>query len=95
MGASTGYVRAGQVARRETDAHKLGPRQARVLEALLRHGSWSCGGGWVWDTSSGTDRTLRSLARRGLVEVTTDRDRSGYGQYRPIQRLRNDMEAAR
>lgn len=68
--------------------HRLGSRQRHVLEALIRHGSWGEGCGWVWNTPSETDGILRSLTRRGFAEITVDRDCSGYGRFRPVESLR-------
>jgi len=53
---------------------KLGSRQLGILKALDDHGEWSMrrhgsslGPGWVWDTPSGTENTLETLVKRGLV----------------------------
>ncbi|USC17073.1 hypothetical protein [Rhodococcus sp. 11-3] len=69
---------------------RLGDRQRSVLEALLDHGQWYAGCGWVWDTVSGTDRVMRSLVRRGLAEQTTG---GGYVRYMPAASLAEKMES--
>lgn len=45
----------------------VGTTQVAVLQALIRHGSWSAGCGWLWDTPSGTIRIILSLVKRGFV----------------------------
>lgn len=47
----------------------LGETQKAVLHALSQHQRWYPGCGWVWDTPSGTERILRGLERRGLVQT--------------------------
>lgn len=52
------------------------------MSSLYRYGGeWTSISGWVWDTPGGTDRTLASLAKRGLV-VRIGNSRFGYGHYR-------------
>lgn len=46
----------------------LGDRMHGVLQSLSNHGKYP--GGWVWDTHSGTIRTLERLRLRGLVDRT-------------------------
>jgi len=46
----------------------LGRNQLAMLEAFRRHGSWTPGSGWVWDSVSEHVRLCESLERRGLVE---------------------------
>ncbi len=48
---------------------EMGNVQKSVLAALKKHGSWHICCGWVWDTPSNTERILRTLMRRGHVEV--------------------------
>jgi len=49
---------------------KLGSRQAGMLWSLKEHrGFWHPGSGWTWTTVSETVSILKSLARRGFVEV--------------------------
>jgi hypothetical protein len=49
---------------------KLGKVQQNVYESLKRHGSWSLGCGWVWDTPSNTMRVMDSLVRAGYARTT-------------------------
>ena len=52
----------------------LGSRQQAVLDAMADHRHrWHRNCGWVWDTESGTERTLESLVRRGLVAKRSER----------------------
>jgi len=46
----------------------LGSTQKDVLDSLRHYGKWFSGCGWVWDTPSGTERIMKSLVKRGLVE---------------------------
>lgn len=47
---------------------RIGSRQASVLESMQEHcRSRFPGGGWVWDSYSGTARLLNGLVRRGLI----------------------------
>jgi hypothetical protein len=46
---------------------KLGEVQESVLACLKEHGSWSAGCGWMWETTSITERVLNSLVKRGLA----------------------------
>jgi len=50
-----------------------GTTQASVLKALDEHHSWHRGGAWKWDTWSGTERVMKSLAREGWADVTEAR----------------------
>lgn len=47
----------------------LGDVQKEVLRCLREHGGWP-GRGWLWDTTSNTERICESLVRRGLVKKT-------------------------
>ncbi len=38
------------------------------MRFLHQHQRWYAGCGWVWDNVSGTERLLKSLERRGLVQ---------------------------
>ena len=51
-----------------SDHLRLGSEQRAILEALLAHGHWSRGAGWVWSTLSRTQKLLESLMRHQLVE---------------------------
>jgi hypothetical protein len=61
---------------------KLGRLQQEVYAALKRHGSWSLGCGWLWDTYSGTRRVLDSLVRAGYA--TSTEEGGSKILYRPI-----------
>lgn len=50
----------------------LGSLQKQVFDCLVEHGSWSRNCGWVWDTTSGTERVLSALVSRGLVEIVSE-----------------------
>jgi len=50
----------------------LGKTQESVLQCLREHGSFSPFGGWVWDTWLGTERVLKTLVKRGLVETSVN-----------------------
>lgn len=54
---------------------KLGKVQQDVLASLKRHGSWSRGCGWLWDTPSNTQRVMDSLVHAGYAAVTADQRR--------------------
>lgn len=56
----------------------FGDKQKAIYESLVKHGSWSVGCGWYWDTHSGTERVMKSLVRRGVVVVKD-------GVYRPAK----------
>lgn len=56
-------------------ARKLGEIQLNCLQSMLSHQRreggepiWYHGCGWIWDTSSRTERVFESLAKRGLVD---------------------------
>lgn len=53
---------------------RLGENQIGCLRSLAEHrgGAWFAGCGWLWDTYSGTDRIMRSLARHGYAEIRTE-----------------------
>lgn len=56
---------------------KLGKWQRMALEYMARPGtthSWHAGSGWGFDNFSSTARVMRSLHRRGLVDLRTGRD---------------------
>lgn len=53
----------------------LGKRQQDFLRALVDHGKWYRGCGWIWSNESTTVALLESLHRRGLVERTRDADK--------------------
>lgn len=50
---------------------KLGRTQRKMLRALVDHGRWSPGCGWIWTNHSTTVRLLDSLVARGMAERTT------------------------
>ena len=50
---------------------KLGSKQKSVLSAMCYHRTWYVGCGWLWDTLSGTEKVMRSLAKKGLVDEKT------------------------
>lgn len=51
---------------------KLGSRQLNILKSLQEHKGWRHPhNGWVWDTVSGTRRTLDQLVDKGLVNKTS------------------------
>lgn len=58
--------------------HPLGPVQRDVLGALIEHGSWSAGSGWIWTTYGETMRLMRSLEARGLAS-SREETRPVYG----------------
>lgn len=49
---------------------KLRRVQQDVFASLRRHGSWSLGCGWLWDTPSNTMRIMDSLVRAGYACTT-------------------------
>lgn len=55
-------------------APRLGENQIGCLRSLAEHrgGIWSAGCGWLWDTYSGTERIMRSLARHGYAEINVE-----------------------
>lgn len=57
---------------------KLGTRQVAVLKALISHKGWQYRCGWMYDTPSGTKKTLDSLVKRGYVKCED-------GFYTPIK----------
>jgi predicted nucleic acid-binding Zn-ribbon protein len=66
----------------ETHMKKLGKIQQSVYESLKRHGSWSLGCGWIWDTPSNTMRIMDSLVRAGYaITATNKRPHPGGDRY--------------
>jgi hypothetical protein len=47
----------------------MGSTQESILACIVKHGSWHTSCGWVWDTHGNTKKVLRTLMRRGFVEV--------------------------
>lgn len=62
----------------------LGYRQRSVLRALRDHGGrWALHGtGWYWQSSAVTNQVLRTLSRRGLVEMA-----EGHHEFAPCWRI--------
>jgi hypothetical protein len=61
-------VKAAVEFERNQAMRKLGEVQQGVLRSLREFGYWIPEhSGWVWDNTSGTQRVLESLVKRGLV----------------------------
>lgn len=54
---------------KKSSQRKLGNAQLHCLTFLGKGSTWRYGGinGWLWDTSSGTQRILDKLVERGLA----------------------------
>ena len=50
---------------------KLGHRQEAFLKAMVRHGYWSSGCGWLWGGLNEHLRMSNSLLKRGLLTFET------------------------
>lgn len=51
----------------EPEVPRLGNIQREVYQALMEHGRWHSGCGWIWDNYSTTTRLLESLVKRGVA----------------------------
>lgn len=59
---------------------KLGTTQAAVLRSLVEwhDGRWTPYCGWVWTTIHATSKVLDGLVRKGLVQVTMEKNTEGW-----------------
>jgi hypothetical protein len=62
------------------------PTLLRILDSLIRHGSWCRSSGWVWTTTAKTEDWLISLVRRGVVSQSVQGTANGqdFYVYKPI-----------
>ena len=82
------YAKSRELAAQLAQEYRLRSRQQAVLASILLYRGWISGTGWKWGSDSETDSVLRTLAKKGLVEIIVERDGNGYGQFQPVEAIR-------
>lgn len=71
---------------------RLGSNQLHILKALVQHGSWQPGSGWIWTNYSITLRAMKALERRGLAQNTGQEAGSRKERYVPTDEAKSFIE---
>lgn len=68
---------------------RLGSNQLNILKALVQHGYWAPGHGWVWANYSITLRAMKALERRGLAQNVGEEAGSCKERYEPTDEAKS------